>query len=43
MKDGDITEDMSRRGQESVQKITDDYIKAIDARCAEKEKDVMED
>ena len=42
-KDGDITEDHARRGLEQVQKITDDFTQRIDTRCAEKEKDVMEE
>ena len=42
-KDGDITEDASHRGLENVQKITNDYVNRIDTRCAEKEKDVMDD
>jgi ribosome recycling factor len=40
-KDKLLTEDEAHRGQEEVQKITDDYIKKIDAQAAEKEKEIM--
>jgi len=36
-----ISEDDERRGQEVVQKLTDQYIKDIDAVLAEKEQDLM--
>lgn len=42
-KDGDVTEDLAHRGLDKVQKITDDFTERIDKRCADKEKDVMED
>jgi ribosome recycling factor len=37
-----ITEDDLHRGEESVQEITDDYIKKIDEFCDRKEKEIME-
>ena len=36
-----ISEDDERRGQEIVQKLTDQYIKDVDAVLAEKEQDLM--
>jgi ribosome recycling factor len=36
-----ISEDDERRGQELVQKLTDQYIKDVDAVLAEKEQDLM--
>jgi len=41
-KDGDITEDDLYKGQEQVQKITDDNIKVIDDIYKEKEKEILE-
>ncbi|NCC28103.1 MAG: ribosome recycling factor [Gammaproteobacteria bacterium] len=41
MKDKMISEDEERRGQELVQKLTDQYIKDVDAVLAEKEADLM--
>ena len=38
----EITEDESKRGQESVQKLVDKYIKLVDTTKEAKEKDVME-
>jgi ribosome recycling factor len=40
-KDKDISEDDERRGQDQVQKITDQYIKSVDEVLAAKEKDLM--
>ena len=40
-KDGEITEDELKRGQEDIQKLTDKYIKEIDSLLAVKEKDIM--
>lgn len=37
-----ITEDDLHRGEEEVQKITDDYIKKIDDLCERKEGEIME-
>jgi ribosome recycling factor len=36
-----ISEDQERRGQELVQKLTDQYVKEVDAVLAEKEQDLM--
>jgi ribosome recycling factor len=36
-----LSEDESHRGQEDVQKITDEYIKKVEAQAAEKEKEIM--
>jgi ribosome recycling factor len=36
-----LSEDDSHRGQEEVQKITDEYIKKVEAQAAEKEKEIM--
>jgi len=43
MKDSSkITEDEFKRGQDRIQKLTDDYIKLSDETAAHKEKDIME-
>jgi ribosome recycling factor len=36
-----LSEDDTHRGQEEVQKITDEYIKKVEAQAAEKEKEIM--
>ncbi|SDY40232.1 ribosome recycling factor [Allochromatium warmingii] len=41
VKEKDISEDDERRGQEIVQKLTDQYVKEVDAVLAEKEQDLM--
>jgi len=41
-KDSDITEDELFKGQDEVQKITDDFIEKLDALCKEKEKEILE-
>lgn len=41
-KDGDVSEDESFKAQDRIQKITDDYIKKIDAVFAKKEKEILE-
>ncbi len=41
-KDKDISEDDERRGQDEIQKLTDQYIKSIDEILANKEHDLME-
>lgn len=41
-KDGEITEDELKKGQDEVQKITDKFIKEIDAVAKAKEADIME-
>lgn len=41
-KDKEISEDDMRRGQDDVQKLTDEFVKKADAVLAEKEKEIME-
>ena len=41
-KDKDISEDESRKGQEQVQKITDDHIEKLDEMLKKKEQEIME-
>jgi ribosome recycling factor len=41
-KEKEIAEDEQFRGQEEVQKITDDFIKKVDARFTTKEKEILE-
>ncbi|MEW6112410.1 MAG: ribosome recycling factor [Thermodesulfobacteriota bacterium] len=41
-KEKEITEDDLRKGQDKVQKTTDDYIAKVDEIVAEKEKEIME-
>ena len=38
----EITEDESKKGQESVQKLVDKYIKTVDTLREAKEKEIME-
>ncbi|OGP72372.1 MAG: ribosome recycling factor [Deltaproteobacteria bacterium RBG_13_58_19] len=40
-KDKQVSEDEAHRSQEEVQKVTDEFIKKVDAQAAEKEKEVM--
>lgn len=40
--DSKITEDELKKGQDQIQKLTDDFIKLIDETAAHKEKDIME-
>jgi ribosome recycling factor len=42
LKNGEITEDDNKRLQEQLQKLTDRFIKEIDALVAAKEKEIME-
>lgn len=42
LKDAKITEDENKRAGERVQKLTDKYIKDVDALVASKEKEIME-
>lgn len=42
VKDKTISEDEERRAEESMQKLTDHYVKEIDQVLAEKEKDLLE-
>lgn len=41
-KKSEMTEDEQKKAEEDMQKITDKYIKQIDALCAKKEKELME-
>jgi ribosome recycling factor len=41
-KDGDISEDDAFKAQDSVQKVTDEYIKRIDEIYKDKEKEILE-
>ena len=41
-KDGDITEDQSKKGHDDIQDMTDKHIEKIDALLEEKEKEIME-
>jgi ribosome recycling factor len=40
-KEKQLSEDEAFKAQEEVQKITDDYIKKLDALAADKEKEIM--
>ncbi|MBP0048127.1 ribosome recycling factor [Marinobacterium sp. AK62] len=42
LKEKDISEDDSRRGEDQVQKLTDKYVGEVDSLLAQKEKDLME-
>jgi ribosome recycling factor len=42
LKSGEITEDDNKRMQDSLQRLTDRYVKEIDALVASKEKEIME-
>jgi ribosome recycling factor len=42
LKSAQITEDDSKRMQESLQRLTDKYVKEIDSLVAAKEKEIME-
>ncbi len=41
-KEGEISEDDERRAEEELQKLTNDYVKRIDAALADKESELME-
>ncbi len=41
-KEGEIAEDDSFKGQENIQKLTDEHIKGIDNAFKEKEKEILE-
>ena len=41
-KNSEITEDDLANGEEKIQKITDEYIKKVDDKAKDKEKEVME-
>ena len=40
-KDKELPEDIARKAEDAIQKLTDDNIKAIDAIAAEKEKELL--
>lgn len=42
VKEENLSEDEERRGQDQIQKLTDEYIKKVDAAFAKKEAEVME-
>ncbi len=42
LKDKEITEDDERRAQDSIQKLTDQYVSQVDTSLVGKEKDLME-
>lgn len=42
LKEKEIGEDDSRRGEEAIQKVTDDFVKQIDVLLQDKEKELME-
>ncbi|QGG48203.1 ribosome recycling factor [Heliorestis convoluta] len=42
LKENSISEDESKRGQEEIQKLTDKYIKEVDATAERKEEEIME-
>jgi ribosome recycling factor len=41
-KDKKVSEDEQFRAQEEIQRVTDDYVKKIDAVCGAKEKEILE-
>ena len=41
-KDGEITEDDIKRGEDEVQKLTDAFVEKVDAALAAKEKEILE-
>ena len=41
-KNGDISEDDEKRGEEDIQKLTDSYIEEINKKLEEKEKEILE-
>ena len=41
LKEKEISEDEERRGQDVIQKLTDDYIAKVEAALGEKETDLM--
>jgi ribosome recycling factor len=42
LKEKEISEDDSRRGEDDVQKLTDNFVKEVDVILLAKEKDLME-
>ncbi|MEQ8829664.1 MAG: ribosome recycling factor [Alphaproteobacteria bacterium] len=41
-KDGEIGQDELHRGQDDIQKLTDEYVAKVDTSLADKEKDIMQ-
>lgn len=41
-KEGEISEDDAFRGQDEIQKLTDDYVKKVDELLEEKEKEILD-
>ena len=41
LKEKEISEDEERRGQDVIQKLTDDYVAKVEAALGEKETDLM--
>jgi ribosome recycling factor len=41
-KEGEISEDDAFRGQDEVQKLTDEYVAKVDKLLEEKEKEILE-
>jgi ribosome recycling factor len=41
-KEGEISQDDERRAEEELQRLTNDYVKSIDAALADKESELME-
>jgi ribosome recycling factor len=41
-KEGEISQDDERRAEEELQRLTNDYVKRIDAALADKEAELME-
>ena len=42
LKEKEVSEDQSRAGEENIQTLTNEFIKAIDGILADKEKELME-
>lgn len=42
LKDKEISEDDERKAQDTIQKLTDAYVKRVDEALADKEKELME-
>lgn len=42
LKEKEISEDESRKGEDGIQKLTDDFVKQVDALLADKEHELME-
>ena len=41
-RDGEVSQDLARRAQDDLQKLTDDAVKMVDAASSSKEKEVMQ-